>query len=69
MVTMTPKSAILLLLACVSAIAAVGCVFELSYGEPDLGFGTTQLILAGSVPVTVISFVLAVMDARQANQD
>lgn len=69
MVTMTPKSAILLLVSCVAAIAAVGCVFELSYGDPDFGFATTKLILAGSAPLTVISFVLAVMDARRANQE
>ena len=69
MVTMTPKSAILLLVSCVAAIAAVGCVFELAYGEPDLGFGTTQLILAGTAPLTVISFIFAVMDARRANQE
>ncbi|WP_041763269.1 hypothetical protein [[Leptolyngbya] sp. PCC 7376] len=66
---MTPKSAILLLLSCISAIAAVGCVFELGYGDPDFGFRTTQLILAASAPLTVISFVLAVIDARQANQE
>ena len=69
MVTMTPKSAILLLISCVAAIAAVGCVFELAYGEPDLGFRTTQLILVATAPLTVISFVLAVIDARQANQE
>ena len=69
MVTMTPKSGLLLIVSCVCAIAAVGCVFELGYGEPDLGFRTTQLILAATAPLTVISFVLAVIDARQANQE
>lgn len=64
MVSMTPKSGVLLLLCCVFAIAAVGCVFELSSGEPDLGTTYTSLILAASIPLTVISFVLAVKDTR-----
>lgn len=68
MVSMTPKSGVLLLLCCVFAIAAVGCIFELSSGEPDLGMTYTSLILAASIPLTVISFVLAVQDTR-ANQE
>ncbi len=68
MVSMTPKSGILLLLCCVFAIAAVGCVFELSSGEPDLGVLNTGLILAASIPLTIISFVIAVQDTR-ANQE
>jgi hypothetical protein len=68
MISMTPKSGILLLVSCVSAIAAVGCIFEISYGEPDLGMTYTSLILAASIPLTIISFIIAVKDTR-ANQD
>jgi hypothetical protein len=64
---MTPKSGILLLLSCISAIAAVGCVFELTSGTPDLGSSTTILILIITIPLTAIFFWTAVMDAR-ANQ-
>lgn len=69
MVSMTPKSGILLLLCCVFAIAAVGSVFELSSGEPDLGTTYTTLILAASIPLTIISFVIAVKDTRANQQD
>jgi len=65
---LTPKSGILLLLSCVAAIAAVGSVFELSSGNPDLGNLTTGIILAASIPLTGIFFWAAVMDAR-ANQE
>ncbi len=65
---LTPKSGILLLLSCVAAIAAVGSVFELSSGNPDLGNVTTGIILAASIPLTGIFFWAAVMDAR-ANQE
>ncbi|MBD2652314.1 hypothetical protein H6G45_02160 [Synechocystis sp. FACHB-383] len=61
---MTPKSSILLLLSCVSAIAAVGCVFELSSGQPELGSATTTAILLGSIPLTAIFFWIAVQDTR-----
>ena len=61
---MTPKSSILLLLSCITAIAAVGCIFELSSGMPELGQTNTAIILAISVPATIACFVLAVMDGR-----
>ncbi|WP_016951216.1 hypothetical protein [Anabaena sp. PCC 7108] len=61
---LTPKSGLFLGGACVSAIAAVGSVFELSYGEPDLGVQTTAIILALSIPITVLFFFAAVRDAR-----
>jgi hypothetical protein len=60
----TPKSGILLLLSCVAAIAAVGCVFELSSGQPELGSTTTTAILLGSIPATVLFFWVAVQDTR-----
>lgn len=64
---MTPKSGALLAVACVAAVAAVGCVFELTSGTPDLGGATTWAILLASIPLTVFSFLAAVQDTR-ANQ-
>ncbi len=67
MISMTPKSGVCLLLCCITAIAAVGSVFELSSGNPELGSMVTGLILAASIPLTVILFLVAVKDTR-ANQ-
>jgi hypothetical protein len=64
----TVKSGICLLLCCISAIAGVGSVFELSSGQPELGNTTTGLILALSIPITAILFWVAVQDTRKANQ-
>ncbi|MEP0817233.1 hypothetical protein [Trichocoleus sp. FACHB-46] len=64
---MTPKSGVFLGGSCVAAIAAVGSVFELSSGKPDLGGLVTGIILAISIPLTVVFFLAAVRDAR-ANQ-
>ncbi|MBD2098954.1 hypothetical protein H6F90_28230 [Trichocoleus sp. FACHB-591] len=64
---LTPKSGVFLGGSCVAAIAAVGSVFELSSGKPDLGGLVTGIILAISIPLTVIFFLAAVRDAR-ANQ-
>ncbi len=64
---LTPKSGVLLMGSCIAAIAAVGSVFELSYGDPELGFTTTGIILAASIPLTAVLFWAAVLDAR-ANQ-
>lgn len=64
---MTPKSGVYLMGSCVTAIAAVGSVFELSSGRPDLGVITTGTILAISVPAAVLFFIAAVKDTR-ANQ-
>lgn len=64
---MTPKSGALLAVACIAAVAAVGCVFELTSGTPDLGGTTTWAILLASIPLTVFSFLAAVQDTR-ANQ-
>lgn len=61
---MTPKSGLFLGGCCITAIAAVGCVFELSSGQPDLGTQTTAIILALSVPLTALFFIAAVRDAR-----
>jgi hypothetical protein len=64
---MTPKSGLFLGGSCIAAIAAVGCVFELAYGQAKYGVIPTAAILALSVPLTIGFFVAAVMDAR-ANQ-
>ena len=61
---LTPKSGVFLGGACVAAIAAVGSIFELSYGEPDFGVQTTAIILALSIPLTGLFFIAAVRDAR-----
>lgn len=61
---MTPKSGALLGIACLTAIAAVGCMFELSSGDPDWGTMPTAVILALSIPAGVLSFMAAVKDAR-----
>jgi len=62
MISMTPKSGVCLLLCCITAIAGVGSVFELSSGNM-----VTGLILAASIPLTAILFWVAVQDTR-ANQ-
>jgi hypothetical protein len=63
----TPKSGVLLAGSCVAAIAAVGSIFELSSGQPQLGNLITGIILVLSIPLTGIFFYAAVQDAR-ANQ-
>ncbi|WP_193195102.1 hypothetical protein [Nostoc sp. MG11] len=61
---LTPKSGLLLGGSCVSAIAAVGSIFELSYGQPDLGVQVTAIILGLTIPLTGLFFFAAVRDAR-----
>jgi hypothetical protein len=63
----TPKSGVLLAGSCIAAIAAVGSIFELSSGTPQLGGLVTGIILALAIPLTGILFYAAVQDAR-ANQ-
>ena len=64
---MTPKSGVFLGGSCITAIAAVGSIFELSSGIPQLGTVLTGVILAVSVPLTIVFFLAAVRDTR-ANQ-
>ncbi len=64
---MTPKSSILLLVSCISAIAVVGSIFELTSGNPELGESLTRLILGFCIPLTITSFIFAVKDARANN--
>lgn len=64
---MTPKSGLFLMGSCVAGIATVGSIFELSSGTPQLGTSVTGIILAASIPLTVLFFYAAVRIAR-ANQ-
>lgn len=64
---MTPKSGLLLMGSCITAIAAVGSIFELSSGNPGLGTTVTGIILTASIPLTGLFFWAAVRDTR-ANQ-
>lgn len=61
---LTVKSGFLLGISCVSGISAVGSVFELASGQPDFGQLTTGIILAASIPIAILSFYLAVQDAK-----
>jgi hypothetical protein len=63
---MKPLAGLFLALACVSGIAATGCVFELAYGDPDLGVSTTRWILAATLPGTLISLLVAIRINRPA---
>jgi ribose/xylose/arabinose/galactoside ABC-type transport system permease subunit len=62
--TMTPKSGLFLACSCIAAIAAVGSIFELSSGQPDLGTQVTAIILAASIPLTGLFFIAAVKDTK-----
>jgi hypothetical protein len=57
---MKPLAGLFLALACVLGIAATGSVFELAYGDPDLGVGLTRWILAACLPGTVLSLLVAI---------
>ena len=57
---MKPLAGLFLALACILGIASTGCVFELAYGEPDLGVSTTSWILAVAAPATVGTLVVAI---------
>lgn len=61
---MTPKSSLFLGISCVAAIAAVGCVFELTSGAPDWGSALTTGVLVACLPLSVWAFVEAVKDAK-----
>ena len=57
---MKPLAGVFLALACLLGIAATGSVFELAYGDPDLGVATTRWILGLCLPGTVSALVLAI---------
>ena len=63
---MKPLAGLFLALACVCGIAATGCVFELAYGDPDLGVAPTGAILAATLPGTVIALLVAIRINRPA---
>lgn len=58
------KSNLFLAGSCLSAIAAVGSIFELSSGAPDYGATVTIAILALTAPATILFFWAAVSEAR-----
>ena len=57
---MKPLAGLFLALACLLGIAATGSVFELAYGDPDLGVTATRWILGASIPGTLVALVLAI---------
>jgi len=61
---MTPKSGLFLGGSCVAAIAAVGSIFELASGKPDLGGLVTGIILVISIPLGGYFFYAAVQNAK-----
>jgi hypothetical protein len=61
-----PLAGVFLALACVLGIAATGSVFEIAYGDPDLGLSTTRLILLASLPGSILSLLLAIRINRPA---
>jgi len=63
---MKPLAGLLLALACVLGIASTGSVFELAYGDPDLGVSTTRLILGLCLPGTLVALLLAIRINRPA---
>lgn len=60
----TPKSSLFLGASCVAAIAAVGSIFELSSGTPQLGGTVTGIILAASIPLGGFLFYAAIREAK-----
>jgi len=60
-----PTSYLYLAGACIAGIAAVGSVFELSSGDPQLGTLLTGSILALSVPLGGFLFMSAIRNAQE----
>lgn len=61
------KAQLLLGISVIAAIAFVGCIFELSSGEPKWGNPATLGILIASLPATIFCFWQAVQLARKSN--
>ncbi|CDN12027.1 hypothetical protein RintRC_1872 [Richelia intracellularis] len=61
---MTPKSGLFLACSCITAIAAVGSIFEITSGQPDLGVQNTAIILGLSIPLSAVFFLAAVRDTK-----
>ncbi len=66
---MIPKSSLLLGGSAITAIAAVGSVFELAYGQPRFGTVATAVILALSIPLTALLFYWAVRFGKQEQEN
>ncbi len=60
------KAQLFLGLSVIAAIAFVGCIFELSSGEPEWGNALTISILAVSLPLTIMTFLQAVKLAKSS---
>lgn len=58
------KSNLLLVASCIAAIAAVGSVFELTSGVPELGNLVTSMILGVTGPLSAGLLYLAIREAR-----
>ncbi len=58
------KSNLLLAASCIAAIAAVGSVFELTSGIPELGNLVTGVILGITGPLSAGLLYLAIREAR-----
>ncbi|MEB3318730.1 MAG: hypothetical protein VKO39_11400 [Cyanobacteriota bacterium] len=63
---MKPLAGVFLALACILGIAATGSVFEIAYGDPDLGLETTRLILLASLPGSILALLVAIRINRPA---
>ena len=57
---MKPLAGLFLALACLLGIASTGSVFELAYGDPDLGLQSTRWFLGLSLPGTVAALLVAI---------
>ena len=63
---MKPLAGLFLALACLLGIASTGSVFELAYGDPDLGLQATRWILGLSLPGTVAALLVAILINKPA---
>tara|TARA_Y100001968_G_C18815394_1_gene462105 strand:+ start:44 stop:241 length:198 start_codon:yes stop_codon:yes gene_type:complete len=55
-----PIAGVFLAFACVLGIATTGCIFELAYGHPELGFTVTSWILLLAAPATVGTLLISI---------
>jgi hypothetical protein len=58
------KAQLFLGMSVIAAIAFVGCIFEITSGEPKWGTMPTVSILVLSLPLTVLAFLQAVKLAK-----
>jgi hypothetical protein len=66
MQSMYVKAQLFLGVSVIAAIAFVGCIFELTSGEPKWGSTLTLLILGGSLPLAIATFLQAVKLAKSS---